>query len=188
MATVLFISEQTIKENTILDENVDATVLRQLILDAQEEKILPVLGTALYEDIKDRIDAGTLNAAYTTLLDDYISKALKYWVLADATDILTYKYRDKGVLRQHGEKTLVIDVSEVRRLVAKWENKAELHTDRLIRYVKENAVDSFPLYLTPGTGLDIEHPRADAWDAGIYLGKRSAGLSKADRYENNITE
>jgi hypothetical protein len=80
MSYVLFISEQKLKDSTAINLNVDVNILLPYVLQAQTLYIEPKLGTQLYEHIKGLIQAGTIgnvgNAAYKTLLDDYISFVL----------------------------------------------------------------------------------------------------------------
>jgi len=49
---VLFISETYVKNNTLIDENVDMRLILPSIKDAQELRIHPILGTPLYDDLK----------------------------------------------------------------------------------------------------------------------------------------
>jgi len=58
--TALFITEQFIKDNTLIDGNVDMKYITITIADAQRMHILPILGTALYNELDAQIVAGTL--------------------------------------------------------------------------------------------------------------------------------
>ena len=46
---VLFVSETYIKNNSVIDENVDMRLILPAIRDAQELRIHPILGTPLYK-------------------------------------------------------------------------------------------------------------------------------------------
>jgi hypothetical protein len=59
MSNVLFISETYLKDSSYIDENVDIKLLRNSILETQDMRILPILGTALYEELKTQIQDGT---------------------------------------------------------------------------------------------------------------------------------
>ena len=69
---VLFISEQYVKNTTLIDENVSVKLILPSIKDCQELRIHPILGTPFYEDLKTKITAGTLNSDEVNLLDTYI--------------------------------------------------------------------------------------------------------------------
>ena len=74
---VYFISETQLKEGSIIDENVDMKALKPMILIAQDQRIQPIIGSGLYAQLKTQIQAGTLTALNTTLLDTYVTPALK---------------------------------------------------------------------------------------------------------------
>ena len=65
---VLFVSETYIKNNSLIDENVDVRLILPSIRDALELRIHPILGTPFYEDLKNKITAGTLNADEVSFL------------------------------------------------------------------------------------------------------------------------
>jgi len=67
---VLFISETYVKNNSVIDENVDVRLILPSIRDAQELRMHPILGTPFYNDLRDKIAAGTLNADEINLLDN----------------------------------------------------------------------------------------------------------------------
>ena len=78
MSNVLFISETYLKDSSYIDENVDIKLIRNSILETQDMRILPILGTALYEQLKTQIQANTKTTLNNTLLDTYVKPALKY--------------------------------------------------------------------------------------------------------------
>lgn len=181
-ANVLFISEQYVKDTSYIDENVDIKLLRANILETQEVRILPILGTALYNDIKDRINAGTLSAAtgYVTLVDTYVSPALKYWVLHDGAYILQYKVMNKGIVKRNSENTESVETVELDRLMSFFKDRAEFYSDRMTKYLLENSSSTlFPLYENPGDGVDTVHPKYHNYTQGLFLGddcERTYGL------------
>ena len=74
---VLFISEQYVKNTTLIDENVDMRLILPSIKDCQELRIHPILGTPFYEDLKLKIatNPSGLNANEINLLDTYIGSS-----------------------------------------------------------------------------------------------------------------
>ena len=76
MATVLFISEETLKQETIISENVDPKLLVPTIKEAQNIYLLPILGTSLYNQLVTQVSSNTVSAANVTLLDTYITLTL----------------------------------------------------------------------------------------------------------------
>lgn len=169
MGNILFLTEQYIKDNTIIDPNVDMKVLRVAIVDAQEKYIHPLLGTALYEQLESQIDSGTVSTLNGTLLRDYVQKALKFWTLFQSVDVLTFKFTNKTVGKKNSENTESASLEEIARLMEKWRDDAEWWSERTTKFLKQNPSD-YPLYLTPGNGIDTIHPNGDNFTCSIYLG------------------
>ena len=107
MAYVLFISEQKLKESTALNLSVDSNLLLPYILQSQRLYIETALGTQLYDKLKDLITAGTIgnvaNAAYKTLLDDYISFVLVNYSLWHAIPFLRFKIENGNIYSKTSE-------------------------------------------------------------------------------------
>lgn len=170
MEVVLMIDETTVKKTTFIDENVDVNLIKATIETAQDLYILPILGTALYNEILGQISAGTLTAANTTLLDTYIRKALVWWTLTEGVDVFTYKFRNKGVLKETSENTQTSSLEEIKRLIDKFRNRAEEYSERTTKYLFENYA-TYPLILNPGLGIDIVYPTTTNYSSGWYLGR-----------------
>ena len=94
---VLFISETYVKNNSIIDENVDVRLILPSIRDSQELRLHPILGTPFYNDLRDKIAAGTLNADEINLLDNYVAPSMLQWTLYECSTSLLFKYRNKSV-------------------------------------------------------------------------------------------
>jgi len=177
MANVLFISESYLKSNTSIDENVDVKEIFPAILDAQFMHLLPALGSALYDDLKTKIDAGTTNADEDTLLTDFIAPMLTKFVQMELTDGLLFKYRDKGVMTKSSENSQPIDYTKMRYLMDKWDNKAQFYKKRLIDYLCGNTA-KFPAYLQSPNTWDVI-PDTDAFTNPFYLGTKTWEEKKA---------
>lgn len=169
MATIgLMIHPNEIKANNFADENVDDKIIRNSIVLAQNLHILPILGTGLFDQIKDQIEADTLSANNQSLLSDYIQPALEWWAMYELVDPLTYKITNKSIMKKSSENSNPISADEVGNLKNKFKNIAEERTQRLISYLCENS-DTYTLYDNPGTGSDIIQPRKFAFETGWNL-------------------
>ena len=69
-AQVLFLSEQTLKQRSVLQDNVDMKIVTPTIIEVQEFYILPILGTSLYNELKTQIAASTTTNANKNLIDN----------------------------------------------------------------------------------------------------------------------
>lgn len=170
MAQALFISEQWLKDNSVIDENVDPKLIRPAILEAQDIQIHPILGTDLYNKLKADVIASTLAGVYLTLMDDYITHTLKYYTLVDLSPEMLVKYMNKSVVEKNSENSSSIDDAMLVRMMGRWNDKAEWYAQRMIDYLCENE-SSFPEYQNPGSGKDIIKPeKGTVYSQGMYLG------------------
>lgn len=177
MSNVLFISETYLKDSSYIDENVDIKLLRNSILETQDMRILPIVGTALYEELKTQIQDGTKTDLNNTLLDTYIKPALKYWVLLDSALILTFKVMNKSIVKRTAENTESIQTSDLDRLMDHFKIRAEMYSERITKYlIAQNAV--YPLFYQPGSTVDTVYPKFNNYTQGLNLGRtiRTYGL------------
>lgn len=170
MATIgRFISPSKIKQEAYVDENVDEKLLSDSILVCQELYTKEVLGTGLYDQIKSQIESGSLSSDNNTLLTTYIQPALKWWVIYDVMDMLFVKLTNKGVVIKNSENSQSASPEYIVRLKEKFRNLAERWDEKTRLYLIENS-DTFTLYLNPGTGADIVHPKGMTYGTGWFLG------------------
>jgi len=191
---VLFISENKLKENSFINENVDDKLLRTTIIQVQDMQIHPILGTGLYNEIKAQITANTVTNANRDLLQDYIQPVVIWWVMADGTIPLTYKFMNKSVVKKNSENSQSADLEELITVANNFKNKAEFYTKRLIKFLESNDT-IYPLYLNPGNDVDTLHPYRQAYQTGMNLdcdnykpsSMKYADTSDSNRCEDNYT-
>jgi len=177
MSKILFISEDYVKSNTVVDENLDVKVIRPTIYDAQRDHIKPILGTDLYEKIIADIAGSTLTGNYLTLVDNYIADCLLKYVVFALNIVGLYKYRNKSVSKQTSENSNPVDYTEQRYLMDYWQKKAEVRSQDITDYLCAN-VDLFPEYAA-NNDLDDLLPNSRNYTTSIYLGM------EADNYETD---
>jgi hypothetical protein len=170
MAYVLLISEQKLKDSTAINLNVDVNILLPYVLQAQTLYIEPKLGTQLYEHIKGLIQAGTIgnvgNAAYKTLLDDYISFVLVNYSFYHAIPYLRFKIENGNIYSKTSETGTALSTEESQSLREEISNTAQYYTERLIEYIRNNIGD-YPEYST-NSGADV-NPDKNAYYNGMNL-------------------
>lgn len=168
MTKAYFISETYIKENSLVDENVDMKIMKSIIWDAQFDYMLPILGTDLYNKIISDINGSTLTGDYLTLVNDYVAPALVKWVMYELVPSMSYKYRNKSVSKQRGDNSDFIDYKEVSKEQDRWRSKAESRSQRITKYLCVNS-DLFPEY-TSNDSFDDVQPNRNNYTSGIFLG------------------
>jgi len=168
MAVGLFISENYLKDNTVIDENVDMQLLLPTIWMAQEQHIQTALGGALYKDLQGKVaPVDTLAGNDLILVDNYIAPALLWWCMYEADITLLYKYRNKNVSKKSSEDAQPLDFKEHRYVREDHKDKAEWWTQRLIDYLCYNS-NLFPQYTNSQN--DEIRPDASTYSTSLFLG------------------
>ena len=174
MSYVLFISQQKLAESTAINLNVDTELLLPYVRQAQKLYVEPKLGTKLTQKIKDLITAGTINdvanAAYKTLLEDYIGDMLPNWAFYHAVPFLRFKIENGNIFSKTSETGTSLSTEEAQHLREEIRNTSEYYTERMIEYVTNNLSD-FPEYST-NTGADVS-PDQNAFYNGMNLERPS---------------
>ena len=100
MATALFITPTDIKQNTLIDMNLDTDKFIQFIKIAQQIHIQNYLGGQLYNKISDLIINGELglpaNAVYKTLVNEYLKDMLIHFAMVDYLPFAAYTVANSG--------------------------------------------------------------------------------------------
>ena len=185
--TTLFIAPDFLKQTTVIEQNIDAKIVTEAIIEAQDLYILPLLGTALYDRVIDEIDS-VVSANIKTLLDDHIQRTLKWYVLDELTDFLTFRYVNKAVMKKSSENSTAIETVDAVRMSALMRNKAEIYADRMKDFLCEERV-AYPEYHNPGSRADTIRPKRQVYETSIFLGERDTVPGNIiDRLENNFNE
>ena len=170
MSYVLFISEEKLKDSTAINLNVDPNLLLPYVRQAQKLYVEPKLGTKLTQKLKDLITAGTIgdvaNAAYKTLLDDYIGDMLPNWAFYHAVPFLRFKIENGNIYSKTSETGNALSTEESQSLREEVSNTAQYYTERLIEYITNNT-SLFPEYST-NSGADV-NPDRNAYYNGMNL-------------------
>lgn len=157
--TILFISERAIKENSILEENLESKLIRITLKEIQQLDLLPILGEKLYKDIEAEITTKIANDTYEMdadiklLLDRYIKDFLTYGVLLNIPTSLNYKATNKGFLNITDANAKNIEGGEIENVKRYYRSKFDAYRLRLIEYVNKScgiAVGQSPAQYSTG--------------------------------------
>jgi hypothetical protein len=110
---VLFISENELKQNSIVQQNVDTQLLTPFIKTAQDIYIEPFLGVALTEELKDAVISGVITGNTEIILVKYIAPAMIYFTLYEAAPFSVIKWTNKALTKKGSENSTVIDNVEL---------------------------------------------------------------------------
>lgn len=171
---ILLVSDVMIKERTAIHGNIDPKLIYPEIKFAQDSKILPILGTRLYNKLQSIIADGTIgntvNINYKNLLDKYLVDALMYYTLSELPVNISYQLWNKGVVRKQGQDTDLPSMSELVAIGQNHLKKAEYYGNRMKLYIITNAPQMFPEFLNPGNTIDTVTPEINTFTMPMYLG------------------
>lgn len=170
MARVLLVSEQTLKQNSVINNNVDGMYILPAIEYAQDAGLQPLLGTKLYNKLMDLVADGSITGAtdYKYLLDEYVEPYMINKVTADIQIPLAFKMRNQGVVQQTGENTYVPSLKDMQYVVQNYENKANFYGQRMSDYLHVNH-SKYPEYCKIDSCADMPS-NSGAYNTSIFLG------------------
>lgn len=93
---ILMISIKTLKDNYLIDENLDDKYVLPVIVKGQDFIIRPLLGSTLYDEIIEQIRVGTLSESNKDILN-MIEPILAYYVMSEVIYSTAYKLKNKGL-------------------------------------------------------------------------------------------
>jgi hypothetical protein len=163
----LIISENYLKENSVINGNADMKVITPTIKLVQLKYIRPLLGTDLYDEILSQIGSNTVTAANQTLLDDYVLDCMLYYVLCECTPVFKYRYANKGVMVKNSENSTAADLTEIQWLMDKWRNNAEQMAEICTKFLREEST-TYPLYYENEECYKVK-PNKTNFTSGLYL-------------------
>lgn len=145
MATALFITNDDLVRNTLIDGSVDVSKFVQFLKLGQEIHIQNYLGTKLYDKISADIIATNLTNPYLLLVNEYIKPMLIHFAMVDYLPFAAYTVANGGVYKHRSENSELVTKEEVDYLVEKHRGFAQFYTRRFIDYMTYHQAD-FPEY------------------------------------------
>jgi hypothetical protein len=172
MAQVYFISENTLKQYSNINDNVDSGSLRQAIRTAQLINTQESLGTSLYNKLTDLVDTGDItgstNSNYKTLLDDYVRDVVIQYSIFYALDDFIYKFMNVGLVQGFSEQGSSLDIGTFKMIKNSARDRAEFFDNRLREHLFNNE-NLYPAYETSTTDGTLPGAHTDGITASIVL-------------------
>lgn len=166
---VNFISIKRIKELTYIEGNVDEDKLNPFRTQAQDINLQQVIGSELYNDLKDKIRNNTLTTDDKELIEDYIHGMLANWTVYYAIPFINFQFTNKAITKAKSALTPdeFAGLDEVKYIRNETRNVAEFYTARLVKYLLMN-LDNFPK-CAQNENLNQS---ARTYFSGLYIPKR----------------
>lgn len=139
---VLLISEQKLKDNTPINENVDSSELRFCIQQAQQIFIQESLGTNLYEYILEAVQNGDIDTGpyvnYKELLNNFIQPTLISYAYYLGLDNFFVKFVNVGLQSFSTEQSNPIGIKELTYLKNNARDNSQFNDNLLRRHLVFN--------------------------------------------------
>lgn len=154
MSKVYLISEDVLKSETILNDNVGSEYFVPAIETSQDIYLQQLIGTELLDRLYSDIANGTLKEPYKELLDDHITNYLKYMVLSEITVPISYKYRNAGVVQANGDHYQQTTLRDAQMVANHYTLRANFYAERMSKFLCTNS-DKFPEYKSTRNSADM---------------------------------
>ena len=151
---VYLISEQTLKDETVLNDNLGSEFIGPAIETSQDIYLQEVIGSMLLDKLYEDVANDTLDGQYKTLLDDYITPFLKFKILSEIVIPMSYKYRNSGLVQSAGEHYQQSTMRDATMVQNHYEQRATFYHQRLTKYLNANS-SQFPEYRNTRDNADM---------------------------------
>lgn len=162
----LFITTQYLRDNTIINDNVDGNLLQPIIKIAHDKYLHPLIGSPLYYSLQDKVQSGTLTGDYKVLMDQYIVPVLLHYSTYEAVPYFAFKFRNKGISKQNSDYSEPAALDELSFVRDNIRDTAQFYGERLTEYLCANS-SLFSEYRNTQNG-DISPAKGDYF-GGIHI-------------------
>lgn len=162
---VLFVTRNDIVRFTAMNGSVDVDRYLQFCKIAQDRMVQPLLGTKLFNKIKEDIRNNVLINPYKALLEDKIKEIVLHYAMTEYLPWASVQVSNKGVFRFTQENGQIVDQSEIGLLIEKSRSYGEFYAQRFIDYICFNQ-SIFPEY-NQNTNDDISPTTQNYWGGWV---------------------
>jgi len=138
MNNILLISEKTVKENSLVSNNVDGKYIQNAIRTAQDISLQPIIGQKLFERLCEGVSEQNLTELETKLISTYIQPVLLNAVMSDLVLQLSYKFRNIGTVQTTDTNIMMPSLNELQYIREDYNMKAAFYMNRLSDFLEAN--------------------------------------------------
>jgi hypothetical protein len=183
MTNAIFISEDYLKENTIINGNVDNKYLLSNLKMIEDVYVHPLLGSDLYDELKDQVTSANVTVPNRTLIEDYIQPTMIYYLLSELPYDMVYKWENKSIVKKNSDFSQPVELNEIEKIAQQKRKIADFYAERMTRFLCANDT-VYPLYASGNSDTDDIKPIGSMYPySGIYLGGTTE-KSFRDKYNN----
>lgn len=151
------ISIKTLKEEYLIDDNLEDKYILPIIKKGQDFIITPLLGLTKTNELLSQIEAGTVTTQNNELIKNYIQPILAYYCLSEVVYATAYKMKNIGLEDVNTDR-----YNELVKISSKYLRDSQQYEQILREYICRTGII---LPITIG-----EEPRESGFKTGIYIG------------------
>lgn len=138
MNNILLISEKTVKENSLVSNNVDSKYIQNAIRSAQDLSVQPIIGQKLFERLCKGVAENNLSELETELISKYIQPVLLNAVMSDLVLQLSYKFRNLGAVQTTDTNVMIPSLNDLQYIREDYSMKCTFYQNRLSDFLEAN--------------------------------------------------
>lgn len=138
MNNILLISEKTIKENSLVSNNVDSKYIQNSIRSAQDISLQPIIGQKLFERLCEGVSEDNLTELETELIKTYIQPVLLNAVMSDLILQLSFKFRNLGAVQTTDTNIIIPSLTDLEYIRNDYSLKCTFYQNRLSDFLESN--------------------------------------------------
>ena len=138
MTVYLLCNPAFIKDFLIIDKNVDDSIIRTAIMDAQEIDVHQLLGSELLSEIKQQASTNTLTPDNQLLLDEYIRPCIARFALVYLVLLLNNRFTARGVVSKESDSSSIVSGNDYDNIRDELRNYAEFYAQRMLKFIIAN--------------------------------------------------
>jgi len=148
MAKALFVTTKDIKRYSVLSGSVDPDKFIYMVEISMDTEVQNFMGTKLYDKVNADMIAGTLTGDYLDLVNVYLKPIVIHLTFLEFLPFSQYTISNNGVFKKSSENSETPSLKEMDRMKDAAKDTADHYITRFIQYMRHNAHDKFPEYLT----------------------------------------
>ena len=139
MNKILLVSEDFVKTNSALNDNLWGKFLLPAIREAQDINLQIYLGECLYKTILGMVQDGSItastNESYKVLLDDFIQPYLLYQIQANIVPVLNVKMANIGSVVSKDEYINTLSQENIDLVQSDFQHKADFYAQSMLNFI-----------------------------------------------------
>ena len=171
MTNILFISEEFIKTNSGLNDNLFGKSLLPAIRESQDIYLQQIIGSTLYKKLIDLVDNETIgnveNAVYKELLDEYVRSYMLYQTIVQVIPVTNVKLSNYGTTLSDDQYLVNLSQGDAELIEKHYSILADFYARRLQEFILNHCED---LKVDVCTCDGIKANLNSAATTGIFLG------------------